>query len=159
MAAAVAPPPGGPPQHGRGVQGQYVYAIVMVQPTAAVVAGGAKQPSDFTRITFAEMVVKGHAGCGITVVETATFQEPHANGNMHLNTLVRASAQYRWKPVADKLWQQYKVHVSFGANIKTWSEGVVYFHVASGHKGPQDLDQKPEQWHANGTPNNHPAQM
>ena len=49
MAAAAEPDLDGPLQHGRGVQGQYVYAIVMVQPTAQVVARGMKQPSDFTR--------------------------------------------------------------------------------------------------------------
>jgi len=150
--AAADPDLEGPPQRGRGVQGQYVYAIVMVQPTAQVVARGMKQPSDFTRSSFNEMIVKCHTDCDKTLVETATFQEPHANGDMHFNSLVRADAQYRWKPVAERLLQHYRVHVSFGQNIKTWAEGVVYFRVASGHKGPQDLDQSPEQWHANGTP-------
>ena len=151
MAAAL-PVLEGPQQRGRGVQGQYVYAIVMVQPTAQVVARGMKQPSDFTRTTFNDMIVKCLAECHKTVVETATFQEPHASGDMHVNSLVRADAQYRWKPVAERLLQHYKVHVSFAQNMKTWAEGVVYFRVASGHKGPQDLDQTPEQWHANGTP-------
>ena len=74
------------------------------------------------------------------------------NGDKHLNLLGRASIQYRWKPVAERLLQQYRVHVSFGENVKTWAEGVVYFRVASEHKGPEALDQNPQQWHKDGCP-------
>jgi hypothetical protein len=59
MAAAESDPQlQGPAQRGNGVHGQYVYAIVMVQPTAVVIARGVKQPSDFDRVTFREMHVK-----------------------------------------------------------------------------------------------------
>lgn len=68
----MAPPePDGPPQHGRGVQGQYVYAVVMPQPTAEHIAETqVKQPSDFDRQTFRELLVKCHAECGVTLIET-----------------------------------------------------------------------------------------
>ena len=38
MAAVADPQVSGPSQQGRGVHGQYVYAIVMVQPTPEVIA-------------------------------------------------------------------------------------------------------------------------
>jgi len=98
------------------------------------------------------MLVKVHDECSITLVETACFLEPHESGDMHLNLLARASSQYRWKPVAERLLRQYKVHVSFGENVRTWAEGVVYFRVASEHKGPEALDQHPDQWHKDGCP-------
>ena len=129
-----------------------MYAIVMVHPSPATIALGFKAPSDFTRKTFREMLVKCHEECGTKAVETACFLEPHANGEMHLNLLLRASSQFRWKPVAERLLQHYKVHVSFGRNVRTWAEGVVYFRVASEHKGPEGLDKDPEQWHKDGCP-------
>ena len=47
----------GPAQRGRGVHGQNVYAAIMVQPAAKVIAQqGAKQPIDFDRTTFREMI-------------------------------------------------------------------------------------------------------
>ena len=58
--------------------------------------------------------------------QSATFLEPHANGLMHHNILVRADSQYRWKHTAETLFQKYRVSVSFGNNICTWSEGVVW---------------------------------
>ena len=64
--AAVPPVPApdpqfvGPPQKGRGVHGQYVYAIVMVQPTPEVLQRGVKQPSDFDRVSFQELLVQCH---------------------------------------------------------------------------------------------------
>jgi len=153
MAAAPALPLSGPPQRGDSVQGQYVYALIFPQPTADIIAQtGVKQPSDFDRTTFREMVVKCLAECGIEVIETACFQEPHANGDPHLNLLVRARKQWRWKKVAERLLQVFRVHVNFAENIRTWAEGVVYFRVASEHKQPEQLDQGPEQWHKNGCP-------
>ena len=134
-AAAPALPLNGPPQRGDGVQGQYVYALIMPRPTAEVVARtGVKLPTDFDRESFREMVVKCLAECGVQVIETACFKEPHANGDPHLNLLVRAGRQWRWKAAAERLLQTYRVHVSFAENIRTWAEGVVYFRVATEHK-------------------------
>ena len=51
----------GPPQHGRGVQGHYVYWATMPHITdEAIVAQGFKQPAQFTRQSFCELVVKVH---------------------------------------------------------------------------------------------------
>ncbi len=145
--------PSGPGQQGRGHNGQYVYWIVMVQPTAAVIAShGLKKPEVFTREDFGKLVVKAHKECGVKVVETACFLEPHASGLLHHNCLVRADAQYRWKATAEKLFQKYKVSVSFGSNVRTWQEGVVYGCVGSEHKRPEMLDKSPLQWVASGTP-------
>jgi hypothetical protein len=59
MAEAPALPLRGPPQRGDGVKGQYVYALIMPQPTPEVLERtGVKQPSDFDRTIFREMVVK-----------------------------------------------------------------------------------------------------
>jgi hypothetical protein len=125
----------------------------MVQPTPEVLQShGLKKPEVYTREQFGKLMVKVHQECGVTIVETASFMEPHANGLMHHNCLARASAQYKWKHVAKKLFQTYKVSVSFGNNIRTWSEGVVYGCVASEHKGPEGLDKSPTQWAASGTP-------
>ena len=145
--------PSGPQRTGRGYNGQYVYWVVMVQPTAAIIAShGLKRPEDFTREEFGKLMVKAHRECGVTVVETACFMEPHASGLMHHNCLVRADCQYRWKQTAEKLFQKYKVSVSYGSNIRTWQEGVVYGKVASEHKPEAMLDQSPTQWVKTGTP-------
>lgn len=153
MAEALALPLSGPPQTGRGVHGQYVYALIMPQPTEEVrLRTGVKQPSDFDRTTFREMVVTCLAEVGVVVIETACFRETHANGDPHLNLLVRAGTQWKWKKSAERLLQTYRVHVNFAENIRTWAEGVVYFRVASEHKRPEDLDQAPVQWHKDGCP-------
>ena len=145
--------PSGPRQTGRGCNGQYVYWIAMVQPTPAVIASHRlKRPEDYTREEFGKLMVKAHRECGVTVVETACFMEPHASGLMHHNCLARAECQYRWKQTAETLFQKYRVSVSFGSNIRSWQEGVVYGCVASEHKSAAMLDQSPTQWVAAGTP-------
>ena len=73
------------------------------------------------------------------------------DGRKHLNCLVRASAQFRWKKIVEMLFEEYKVSVSYGSNVKTWSEGVIYGRVANEHKKPEMLDQSPEQWARNGS--------
>ena len=76
----------GPPQKGRGVQGQYMYAIAMSQPTPEVLQRGVKQPSDFDRVSFRELLVQCHVECDVAVIETACFRESHANGVFHLHS-------------------------------------------------------------------------
>ena len=72
----------------------------MVLPTQAVVAShGLTTPDTFTREQFGKLLVKVHKECGVALVETAFFLEPHASGLMHHNCLVRADAQYRWKQI------------------------------------------------------------
>lgn len=145
--------PTGPLQHGRGKPGQYVYWITFPHPTDdAIQRLGLRPPTDFDRDGYSRMVVAGHKACGHRVLETATFQEPHASGKPHLNCLVRASAQYRWKKTAEHIFNEYKVRVNFAPHIKTWAEGIVYGRVASEHKPPEMLDQAPTQWAENGMP-------
>ena len=125
----------------------------MAQPTAEVIDRlGLRRPGEFSREEFGKFMVRAHKECDITVVETACFMEPHASGLPHHNCLARASTQYKWKAVAEKLFYKYKVSVNFGSNIRTWAEGVVYGKVGSEHKGPESLDQNPTQWAAAGTP-------
>ena len=125
----------------------------MVQPTPEVRAShGLKRPEDFSREEFGKLMVKVHRECGVKVVETACFLEPHASGLLHHNCLTRADSQYRWKTIAEKLFQKYKVSVSFGSNVRSWQEGVVYGCVASEHKQPEMLDKTPTQWVASGSP-------
>ena len=143
----------GPPQRGRGYNGQYVYWITQAHPTAESVRKlGLKVPGDFSRQSFGELTVKVHAECGIAIVETACFLEPHENGLLHNNVLIRAANQFRWFAVAERFFNIYKVSVNYGSNILTWSEGVIYGRVASDHKPPERLDQHPTQWAANGHP-------
>ena len=125
----------------------------MVQPTPEVIQShNLKRPEDFTRETFRKLIVKAHKENGVTIAETVCFLEPHANGLLHHNALVRAESQYRWKETAQTLFQKYRVSVSFGSNIRTWSEGVVYGCVGSEHKKPEMLDKTPKQWAAQGVP-------
>jgi hypothetical protein len=143
----------GPLQRGRGFQGKYVYWICMPFPKPETVAQtGVQTPADYDRTSFRVLVVEAHAFCGVEVLETACFLEPHANGDPHFNLLVRAKKQYRWKNVAERLLNHHRIHVGFGCNIKTWAEGVAYGRVASDHKPEEGLDASPEQWHANGAP-------
>ena len=143
----------GPPQTGRGVKGQYVYWITMSHPRSETVeAHGVKVPGDFDRRSFRELLVEVHGECGVKIVETASFQELHENGLIHHNLLVRSGDQFKWRPVAEKLRNEHRVYVSYGSNIRTWAEGVVYGRVGSDHKGPEMLDKASEQWAGNGQP-------
>ena len=86
----------GPVHCGRDVKGQFVYWIAQSAPTPDVVERLAlRLPSEFTRAEFSSLVVDAHAACGEEVIETACFKEPHANGEVHNNLLVRARRQYR----------------------------------------------------------------
>ena len=97
----------GPPQHGRGVQGQYVYWLTFAHPTQeSVERFGLKTPTDFydatqswvlAREEFTTLVVNAHAAEQVELVEAACFLEPHENGQPHLNTLVRSLSRYKWK--------------------------------------------------------------
>ena len=92
----------------------------MVQPTPVVIASHRlKKPEEFTREQFGKLMVKVHRESDVRVVEKACFMEPHEGGRMHHNYLVRADTQCRWEPVAEKLFQKYRVSVSFGSNIKS----------------------------------------
>ena len=93
--------PGG--QTGRNTPGQYVYWICMAHPTQETLAAkpGMKTPADFSRESFTELVINVHSSCGVELEEVACFLEPHANGQPHLNALVRSLRQYRWKSVAE----------------------------------------------------------
>ena len=143
----------GPSQRGRGVQGQYVYWICQAYPLPATVsAHGIKTPDDFDADSFRGVVIEAHAHCNITIIETCFFKEPHSNGKPHLNLLVKASGQYRWKRVAERLLQHDKVHVGFGTNIRTWMDGAIYGCVASEHKPEPGLDPNPVQWIKQGVP-------
>ena len=50
---------------------------------------------------------------------------------------MRARKQYHWKRVAERLLSHDSMHVSFGNNVRTWAQGVVYGCVASEHKPPE----------------------
>ena len=141
-------PLNGPAQHGRGVQGQYVYWLTFSHPKPETVERfGVKTPAEFTREEFTTLVVDAHAAVEVELVEAACFLEPHENGQPHLNVLVRGLKRYKWKPLANKLRQEHKVFVDFAQHIKTWAEGVVYGCVATcEHKKPEQLDQTPSQW-------------
>ena len=142
----------GPPQRGRGVHGQYVYLIVFSHPHEETVRRlQLRTPADFTRESFRALSVESHAAAGVEVVETAAFAERHTNGEVHLNLLVRASTQYRWKAVAEQ-FRSRAVHVDFAAHIKTWAEGVMYLQVASDHKPAEEIDHEYKQWARTGQP-------
>ena len=52
----------GPPQHGRGVQGQYVYWLTFAHPTQeSVERFGLKLQADFSREEFTTLFVNAHA--------------------------------------------------------------------------------------------------
>ena len=145
--------PSGPRQVGRGVKGQYVYWITMSHPSDEVVQRlGLKVPSEFSREEFSELIVKAHGEVNVQIVETVCFFETHSSGLRHHNCLVRAKTQFKWARVAGRLRSQYNVCVNYGANIKTWAEGVVYGRVASEHKGAELLDHDYTQWEVNGNP-------
>jgi hypothetical protein len=99
----------------------------MPHPTAETLAQpDVKKPSDFDHDSFNRLMVQVHADCGATLEEIACFLEPHASGLPHFILLGRVATQYRWKKVAEELLQKHRVHVSFGENVRTWAEGVVY---------------------------------
>ncbi len=145
--------PSGPKQNGRGSHGQYVYWITQPHPLPATIAAlGLKTPDDYDREAFSRLITQAHTECGQDVLETVVFQELHGSGKKHNNCLARNEQQYRWKSIAENLWEKHKVRVNFAPHIRTWSEGVVYGKVASEHKPPANLDQNPYQWAKSGAP-------
>ena len=111
----------GPPQHGRGSNGQYVYWITMALPTAAIVAAhGVKTPREFDRAKFIALSIQVHRNCEVHLEEVVCFQQPHEDGSPHLILLVRAAKQYRWPNVAQRFLTHHRVHVNFAPHIKTW---------------------------------------
>ena len=142
----------GPPQRGRGANGQYVYWITQAQPKPETLARlGLRAPADFSAESFRALVVAAHTACGVDLVETAFFKEPHENGTFHNNLLVRSLGQYKWLQIAEHLRKE-KVHVDFATHIRTWAEGVVYGCVGSQHKRPEQVDRDPQQWAKEGQP-------
>ena len=77
--------------------------ICMAHPTqkTLVAKPDMKTPADFSRESFTELVVNVHSSCSVVLEEVACFLEPHANGQPHLDALVRSLRQYRWKSVAE----------------------------------------------------------
>ena len=149
--------PAGPLQRGRGVPGQYMYWATQSHPSEEN-AQQLRLPTEFTRESFCEFIVKAHneyfteKAINNSVVEAAVFKELHANGLVHMNALIRARMQFRWKLVADWIRTKHKVFLNYGTNVKSWSEGAVYGCVGSEHKPPEALDQTPYQWIQSGTP-------
>jgi hypothetical protein len=47
----------------------------------------------------------------------------HANGEIHLNVVVRSPTQYKWRDVGNKLLE-LGVLVNFGSNVKSWVEAL-----------------------------------
>ena len=60
---------------------------------------GLRSTEGMGRAEFGETIRKAHAECGIEVLETCVFLEPHASGKRHLNCLIRVQKQFRWKAV------------------------------------------------------------
>ena len=61
------------------MRGQYVYAIIMPQPTPeTIVATIVKQPGDMGRASFRELLVQRHIECDVALVETACVAETPA---------------------------------------------------------------------------------
>ena len=71
--------------------------------------------AEFTRAEFSTLVVDASAACGEEVLGMACFKEPHANGEVHNNLLVRARRQYRWKKVPKHL-RGLRVRVDFSTS-------------------------------------------
>ena len=86
----------GPQQRGRGVPGQYVYWITFANPSPESMERlGLQPPSNFTRESFGDLVVKAHRDKGMLPIETACFLEQHANGQVHHNCLIRCQFDLR----------------------------------------------------------------
>ena len=65
----------GPPQHGRGVKGQFVYWITQSAPTLEVVQQlGLRHVSVFSHEELSSLVVEAHTKCDVEVLETACFK-------------------------------------------------------------------------------------
>ena len=90
--------PSGPPQSGRGVHGQYVYWIAMPAPSPEAISNSRLRCTEgMSRKHFEETIRKAHVDSGVDVLETSTFIGPHADVKPHLNCLIRAQKQVRWK--------------------------------------------------------------
>ena len=85
----------GPQQRGQSVNGQYVYWICMVYPSAETVQNhGVKTPDDFDRESSRVAGLEAHSFADVQILETICFREPHSSGELHLNLLVRAARPY-----------------------------------------------------------------
>ena len=151
-------PPTGPPQVGCGVKGQYVYAISLSHLTEKGRALGLTGPEAFSRESYGKMIAEAYekADHGTkktpSLEEYAVFMEPHEDGSPHLAALVRSMDRHKWRAVGEWLRKEKNVSVDFGANIKTWADGVIYFCVAPDRKSVAGIDHKPHQWSRHGQP-------
>ena len=126
---------------------QYCWWVTFAHPyEETAVRRNLRTPSDFTRESFLEALKDSCEAAGVHLVEVVIFLEPHerrdASGNAvpHLNALLRASQQFGWRRLADKLWELHRCRVDFAENIRSWYDGVVYGTVASAHKPQEKLD-------------------
>ena len=143
----------GPAQRSQGQSWQYLFWICLPHPLPETVAQhGVKCPEDFGRSSLAGLVIEAYTACGVELLETVCFSEPHASGKPHLNILVLAKRPYRWLRICRWLLQHHRAHVGFGANIRSWSGGAAYGRVATEHKGPESFDHNSHQRHHAGKP-------
>ena len=144
--------PSGPQQcRGSRKNGQYVYWITYPFPKDHML-DELRPPNSFSRQDFHDVVLKIHSECGVDLAETVVFLELHEHGEPHLNCLVRSANQYRWKDVAEKLYEDEAIRVNFAPHITTWSQGIIYGRVHSEHKPLGMLDADPLQWAVSGAP-------
>ena len=138
--------PVGPPQSGRGVHGHYVYWIAMPVPSPEAISNSRLRSTEgMSREHFEENIRKAHVDSGVEVLEPFTFIGPHADVKPHLNCLLRAQKQVRWKQRAETLFETYKLRANRTPDIKCRAGPLVYGRVASEHKGFESLDQQPHQ--------------
>ena len=157
-AGAESAPATGPPQHGRGAKGQYVYPITLAHLTETGRALGLTGPEAFSRVSFGEMIREAYENADYgtskkpVLEELAVFLEPHEDGSPHFAALVRSADRHKWRPLGEWLRAKKNVSVDFGANIKSWTDGIVYYCVASERKGIAGIDHSPHQWSRHGKP-------
>ena len=105
-----------------------------------------------SREHFEETIRKAHVDSGVDALEMSTFIRPHADVKPHLNCLLRAQKQARWKHNTETAFETYTLRVNCAPDIKCRAGGLVYGRVASEHKGFESLDQQPHQWANFGQP-------
>ena len=134
MAAPDESRPIGPDQRGRNKPGQYVYLLVFSHPEPGTVERlGLKTPASLSKTEFRDLALECHTAAGVDLVETACFRELRSNGLPHLNLLVRARAQYRWKQVGEEL-RRRSVRVDFAPNDRLLPIFSATFAVSKGSR-------------------------
>ena len=119
---------------------------------------GRKNPQDFTREAFADLIVERHKDYFIAnntrsqvpneIQKVIVFSEKHHDNSVHLYAGILCAKPYAIEAIMALLRERDNVYCSFSASHDNFWTIIVYGAVPSIHKAPEEIDQNP--YHSTG---------